>query len=170
MTTDITTKVSIAQGSFYTFFPSKAMLYFIVLEREEQFVRNELLNMNTRKNETAKQYVVRVLNEMISHIETNPLLRELLIGENVQRILRDLPDDIVSEHIEKEEVTLLPLIEHWQKNGVHFREKPPVIAAFLRSLFSLSIQREMIGKEHYPYTLALIIESVTDRIIEGVPS
>lgn len=85
---DITEKVSIAQGSFYHFFSSKAELYFSILELEEQSMREQLLSLKMDKNEVPKQNVKRAIKHIVFAIKENRLLSELLLGDNLEQIVR----------------------------------------------------------------------------------
>lgn len=162
---DITEKVSIAQGTFYLFFPSKAQLYFTILELEEQSISEQLLHLTMKTNEDPKQYLKRAVKQVVFSIEKNRLLRELLVGNNLQRIIRNLPNDIIADHITNDEVRLLPIIHHWQSIGIMFTQDVAVIAALLRSFFLLTTHQEEIGTEHYKETIELMIDATVEAIV-----
>lgn len=163
---DITNAVGIAQGTFYHFYPSKAVLYFLILEQEEKSIHNDLTEQQIQPEEQPKQYFIRMLQQAITSLEQNPLVRELLIGHHLTRIIASLPEEIVANHITKDDESFISLIHHWQENGLTFTKEPPIVAASLRSLFLLTTHRKEIGKQHYDKTIELFIHALADALIE----
>src|SRR5699024_6762890 len=82
---DITQKVGIAPGTFYTFFPSKEALYFVILEKEELMIREKFTHIHLNKNQQPKVVMKHLLQEMVQMFETNALIREMYIGHHMQQ-------------------------------------------------------------------------------------
>src|SRR5699024_12147576 len=55
--TDITKKVGIAQGTFYNFFNSKELLYFAIIELEENKLTKKLIERNLSKESSDKEII-----------------------------------------------------------------------------------------------------------------
>lgn len=162
---DITNKVGIAQGSFYSFFSSKADLYFAILEKEEEEIRQYFLKESLRPNETNEQFLARMLLQMTRFIDTNPLLHELFFENKLQEMMNDLSRTIIDSHIKNDELNLLPLINHWRSMGINFRVEPSLIASLLRAILLLSIHKEQIGTGEFHKTSKFIIEAVVEKMI-----
>lgn len=163
---DITKKVGIAQGTFYTFFPSKADLYFIILELEEKELREHFLRETKLPNENNVQFIARMITNMVHFIELNPILSELLIENQLNKMINRLSTEVVTNHIKNDGITLLPLITHWRNMGITFQEDSRIIAAILRSIFVLTTHKEEIGADEYDKTIKLFIESIVKKVVQ----
>jgi AcrR family transcriptional regulator len=161
---EITKIVGIAPGTFYKFFQSKEELYFEILEREEEQIKEQFLSVDIFKENQPKQAIKSLLLQTINTIETNPLIRQLYFENNMDALLRKLPPEKLEEHFNQDSAALLPLIKQWQKEGVLLEENPEVIAGVLRSLFMLTIHQKEIGESVYQQTMELFI----DLIVEGL--
>jgi AcrR family transcriptional regulator len=161
---DITKNVGIAPGTFYKFYQSKEELYFEILEREEEQIKEQFLRVDIFKEHQPKQAIKSLLLQTINTIETNPLIRQLYFENNMDALLRKLPPEKLEEHFNQDSAALLPLIKQWQKEGLLLEENPEVIAGVLRSLFMLTIHQKEIGETVYQQTMELFI----DLIVEGL--
>ncbi|CAH2715337.1 hypothetical protein BACCIP111895_02521 [Neobacillus rhizosphaerae] len=161
---EITKNVGIAPGTFYKFYQSKEELYFEILEREEEQIKEHFLSVDIFKEHQPKQAIKSLLLQTINTIETNPLIRQLYFENNMDALLRKLPPEKLEEHFNQDSAALLPLIKQWQKKGVLLEENPEVIAGVLRSLFMLTIHQKEIGETVYQQTMELFI----DLIVEGL--
>lgn len=108
--TDITEPVGIGKGSFYRFFDSKAELYLVVLQREiEEFVehaRSELSEVNE-----PREGLERLFWSYAEFAEGNPLVQQMVIQNEYQKLVRNVPQETI-ERIQQEEIAgLLPAIE-----------------------------------------------------------
>lgn len=163
---EITKNVGIAQGTFYKFFHSKEELYFVILEMEEQKIREQFLNIEVCKEDHPKKTIKTILQEMIHTIETNPLIRELYIGSNMDEMLKRLSPELLEKHFMKDSNALLTLAEKWRSLGIHVKEDPTVIAGLLRSLFVLTLHEKEIGTSVYKETMNLFIDLIVDGLIK----
>src|SRR5690625_1472218 len=154
---EITKNVGIAQGTFYNFFHSKEELYFVNLEMEEAKVKAQLTNVDIFKENEPKRAIKRILQQMIDTIETNPLIRELYFGSNMQNMLKKLPPETLEKHFKHDADSLVPVIEKWERAGIILEENPEIIAGVLRSLFLLTLHQKEIGTEVYEETIELFI-------------
>src|SRR5699024_6943806 len=96
--TDITKKVGIAQGTFYNFFNSKELLYFAILELEENKLTKQHLEINFSKESSAKEIMKQTLQKLIKEIVTNALIRELFQDNNKRKLVRKLPESSILSH------------------------------------------------------------------------
>src|SRR5690625_3889333 len=88
---EITESVGIAQGTFYNFFDSKEELYFVILELEEEKVKNQLTHVDIFKENEPKKANKQMIRELIKTVETNPFIRELYFGDTMKNMIRKLP-------------------------------------------------------------------------------
>lgn len=163
---EITKDVGIAQGTFYSFFKSKEELYFVILESEEKGIREQLFNVEKFKEQQPKKVIKDILHQMIYIIETNPLIRQLFLGTNMEDMLRKLPPDLLEKHFRNDSTSLITIIETWRSEGVIFKENPEVIAGVLRSLFVLTLHQHEIGETVYRETVEVLINLIVDGLFK----
>lgn len=167
---EITKNVGIAQGTFYNFFNSKEELYFVILEMEEEKIKEQFIGVDILKENQPNKAIKSILRQMIKTIETNPLIRELYFGSNMENMLRKLSPEVLEKHFNNDVISLLPLIEKWKSEGIILEENPQIIAGVLRSLFLLTLHKKEIGVEVYQKTMDLFINLTVDGLIkeEGI--
>lgn len=163
---EITKNVGIAPGTFYKFFNSKEDLYFVILEMEEEKIKEQCANVNIFKENQPKKAIKSILQQMINTIETNPLIRELYFGSNMEVLLKKLSPELLEKHFKNDSNSLLSLIEKWKIEGITLEENPEVIAGVLRSLFVLTLHQKEIGAAVYRETIELFIDLIVDGIIQ----
>src|SRR5699024_2933467 len=164
--TDITKKVGIAQGTFYNFFNSKELLYFSILELEENKLTKQLLEINISKESSAKETMKQTLQKLIKEIETNSLIRELFQDNNMKKLVRKLPVASIQEHHNLDTAFIETIIEKWGNEGLTFKEKPEIIAAMLSSLFILTLHQTEIGANIYRETIDHFIHLIVEGMIK----
>ncbi|GGB40877.1 TetR family transcriptional regulator [Lentibacillus populi] len=163
---EITKNVGIAPGTFYKFFNSKEDLYFVILEKEEEKIKEQYANVDIFKENQPKKAIKSILQQMINTIETNPLIRELYFGSNMEVLLKKLSPELLEKHFKNDSNSLLSLIEKWKIEGITLEENPEVIAGVLRSLFVLTLHQKEIGAAVYRETIELFIDLIVDGIIQ----
>lgn len=163
---EITKSVGIAQGTFYKFFDSKEELYFVILELEEEKIKEQLTEVDIFKENQPNKAIKSILRQMIKTVETNPLIRELYFGRNMEDLLKKIPPESLEKHFNNDTDSLLPLIEKWKSEGINLKENPKIIAGVLRSLFMLTLHQKEIGVEIYQETIELFIDLIVDGLMK----
>src|SRR5690625_3508437 len=163
---EITRSVGIAQGTFYNFFNSKEELYFNILEIEEDKIRKQLINTDIFKDNKPNEAIKDILSQMIRTVESNPLIRELYFGDNMENMLKKLPPETLEKHFDNDTDSLESVIKQWNSEGIIFKENPKVIAGMLRSLFILTLHQKEIGMEVYERTIDLLIDLIVDGLVK----
>lgn len=162
---DLTGAVGISQGAFYLFFASKEELFFDILEEEENKLQQHFLQGLSRGGFTPDVFK-ELIRQSFQAIENNGILRHLYLHDDYRLLLRKLPPERINAHIQKDTTTLLPLIEEGQQQGFIINKNPEVIAGALRALFTLTLHRKEIGEEVYDETIQLLIDLVSDGLIQ----
>jgi len=164
---EITKNVGIAQGTFYHFFNSKEELYFIILEKEEEKIKEQFLKVvDTFQYKNAKKVIKNMLIEMLQMIETNPLIRELYFGSTMQQIINKLSPALLEKHFKKDTTSFLPLIHNLKEAGLVINRSPEVLAGVLRSLFILTLHQKEIGENVYRETIEIYVDLIVDGLIK----
>lgn len=167
---EITKNVGIAQGTFYKFFNSKEELYFVILEMEEEKIKEQFANVDIFKENQPNKAIKSILRQMINTIETNPLIRELYFGSSMKDMLKKLSPELLEKHFKNDATSFLQLIEKLKNKGFIIEENPEVIAGVARSLFVLTLHQNEIGVAVYQETIELLIDLIVDGLIkvEGI--
>ncbi len=105
----------IAPGSFYKFFPSKEELYFVILEKDEAKIEEEMLGFLQWQGQITPAIFKEFLRRALKTVQQYPLIMRLYEGAGYPLLLRKLPAAKIEGHIHNDAWGLLPLIEHWQK-------------------------------------------------------
>src|SRR5690625_67293 len=163
---EITKNVGIAQGTFYNFFNSKEELYFVILEMEEEKIKEQLAHTDIFKDNEPKQAIKQTIRKLINTVESNPLIRELYFGSNMKNMLKKIPPETLEKHFKNDTASLVPLIEKWKSEGVTLTENPEIITGVLRSLFLLTLHEKEIGVTIYEKTINLLIDLIVDGLVK----
>ena len=142
---ELTDSVGIAQGSFYTFFSSKEELCFEIIELEEIEIKRVLVDFISSQERITKEVFKGFLLRAFTIIDESPLIKGLMVNNEYENMLRKLPEDKISAHIEKDEDALDPVINYWQEMGYIVAVDPKIIAGAMRALFMISLHKKEIG-------------------------
>ncbi len=156
---DLTEAVGIAMGSFYLFYNSKEELFFDILEREEEKIHNILLK--DIDNITSEDVLKSFFQKAFKIIEKSTFLKQLLVGDEYQALLRKLPEERIKKHIEEDEKSLIPLIKELQNKGIIINEKIEVITGLFRGIFILLLHKKEIGEDIFEEVLELLSQVIS---------
>ncbi|RLM62917.1 TetR/AcrR family transcriptional regulator [Halorubrum sp. Atlit-8R] len=158
---DLTDPAGIADGTFYHFFDSKERLYLEILTREQEAFADsvdELLADASGPQEGITAY----LRLTIEEIETNPLIQQLVVEDDWERLVQEFSGDELAEQREQELGYLLPYVRAWQEDGQLVDGDPRAITGAINAAAFVALHREEFGDDLYPV--------VRDTLVEGVAS
>lgn len=157
---EITKAVHISQGAFYIFYPSKEALYFKILELEEAKIKLKLSETISNDKDSVKKFLLRAYEV----VDSNPFIRQVTFDDNMQELLRKLPEQELKAHLNRDTDALLPLFQRWQESGIRFNEDPEMVAALFRSIFFMALHKKEIGEAIYPKMIELLVNLVVDGL------
>ena len=164
---DLTDPVGIANGTFYQFFDSKEALFLEVLDREGERLLPELVAPFERDDDP-ETVIVAFLTRLMDEIETNPLIRQLLVHDDELQRLRDVHTDAELEAERQESLAyFLPYVEAWYEAGQVEGPSPEVVANAIRSVSFLTLHQDDIGRDRYRETRDLVIRAVARGLTAG---
>ncbi|WP_096440020.1 TetR/AcrR family transcriptional regulator [Alteribacter populi] len=162
---ELTDKAGIAQGSFYRFFQSKELLYFYILEMEEEVIREAVLKQLISTSNVTASLFASVLLKALTMIEKHPLTYRLYTSDDYDYLMRKLPTERLSEHAEQDTMSFTPLLSAWKKQGIL---KPDlyenVISGVLRGFFLLITHKREIGGDVYDETMTFMAYAIANEI------
>ncbi|MBC2582259.1 TetR/AcrR family transcriptional regulator [Clostridium sp. DJ247] len=161
---DLTKAVGIAQGSFYNFFTSKEELYFEILENEENLIKSTLLKETTLLKGSPKEVIKGFLTYAFELIDNNVFIKQLYIENEMEILVRKLPNEKFVEHKGRDSAILLQLIRDWQNDGIIIDKQPEVIVGLIRSIFMISLHKNQIGEQVYDNSIKFLIELLAEGL------
>lgn len=160
---DLTDHVGIANGTFYQFFDSKEALFLEVLNREgERLLPKLLAPFEDDALDHPEAVIVAFLTGLMDEIETNPLLRQLVVDTTKLDRLRDAHTDAGLEAERQADLAyFLPYVEAWYEAGAVAGPDPETVANAIRAVSLLTLHIEDLGGgDTYRETRDLVIRAV----------
>lgn len=161
----IVESVGIAKGSFYTFYPSKEVLFFEILESIERRMHESAMNfIGTRVEEVPFPQAFKELILMQhKQIASEPLLFKAFDMQLIERIWRKLPREMQIENIEFDNRKIGALLDLAKASGYECAVEADVVAGLLRSMVFMLLNKDIVGSS-YDSVSSLIVEATIDKI------
>ena len=156
---DLTSEVGIGTSTFYQFYDSKEALYLAVLDREGEAIARKLSEGDVIGGEDPETVVREFLRFLFDEIETNPLVRQLVVSDELDR-LREYrtPEEREAERAE-EVKTIRAFTDPFVKAGEVHGEDPELVARAVGAIPYLTLHEDDIGSDHYPEVRDFVIET-----------
>ena len=144
---DLTDPADIANGTFYRFYDSKEELYFEILREEGERLAADMLAESFERvgagagasegegengNEetlSPEEGIVAFLTLLCEEIETNPLVRRLVVDDDLSRLMAQFSDEELREERAQSLSYVVPYVEQWQAEGLLREGDPELLAA-----------------------------------------
>lgn len=156
---DLTDEVGIGTSTFYQFFDSKEALYLAVLDREGEAITRRMEADGIVEGDDPEAVVREFLRFLFDEIETNPLVRQLVVSDELDR-LREYrtPEERAAERAE-EVAAIRAFTDRFVEAGEIHGEDPELVARAVGAIPYLTLHEEDIGADHYPDVRDFVIES-----------
>jgi AcrR family transcriptional regulator len=156
---DLTSEVGIGTSTFYQFYDSKEALYLAVLDREGEAIARKLSEGDVIGGEDPETVVREFLLFLFDEIETNPLVRQLVVSDELDR-LREYrtPEEREAERAEEVEA-IRAFTDPFVKAGEVHGEDPELVARAVGAIPYLTLHEDDIGSDHYPEVRDFVIET-----------
>ncbi|RNA69947.1 TetR/AcrR family transcriptional regulator [Alteribacter keqinensis] len=165
---DLTKDAGIAQGSFYTFFESKELLYFRIMELDEEELKEKVAEAFLSEGDMHAEQFARILLYIFSLLDNYPLIRRLFLTDEYEQLVRKLPADVLAEHAHNDAMSLSPLLASLQEEGkLDPSLDHQVVSGVVRALFLTLAHKKEIGLEIFENCLVFMTEAVADRIFRN---
>lgn len=160
---ELVKEVGIAKGSFYSFYPSKEVLFFEVINEHHNNIQNLIIERvkQLRDGFTALD-IAELLFESYKQFD-NPILIRLFTDGEMEYLMRRLPDDIVAAHQQQDNMALKLLLEHLAIDDELIINR---LSAALRAAFFTMFHKREIGEEYFDDILKTILEGICTKYIQ----
>lgn len=160
--------VHISKGAFYRFYSSKEMLIFDVLRDVQESARNEIRTVLDQKTNDSRVDAARTLLHGLFRVFTNyPVFAELSNPDNIIRLVRGLPREVLEAELESDEEFFRPLFVELMKNKQLRKMDLSVLCALPRLVLAIETNKEMIGRDRYEEVKAMFISGMAREIGNG---
>lgn len=157
---EIVQRVGISKGMFYKLYPSKEMLFFEMLETFHSDIYGSLEEMlKNNKHLSEKERLYNTFYFALSHLENMQLLN--FMENELQLLLRKIPDEILETHYHSDEVHIKRLIE---VSDIKINISMELLNALVRTFLIIISEKKKIGK-NYDEVKEIIIDSFCDKIL-----
>ncbi|PLR67254.1 MULTISPECIES: TetR/AcrR family transcriptional regulator [Bacillaceae] len=160
---DLTIAAGISKGAFYKFYPSKEALFFEILEGLENDMRTAFFSEFLVPGLTPRESFQSKMHRVLSFIEENPLMGKMN-SEEMNHLLRTLPKEMLEAHSKNDDRELSAFVKSWKDEGYLRDFDQETVAAFLKSMFILALQKQEIGPE-YDRMMKMMIDMAGQYLI-----
>lgn len=165
---DLTVKAGIAQGTFYNFFESKEVIYFLLLEQDELEIKQKVMDIINKPREITASVFTNMIIDMFKGIENYPLIRRLYTTDEYEVLVRKLPNELLKEHSDNDMLRFEPLLDQLKSEGkVDNRISNEIVTSSLRVLFLMVIHKREIGEDVFDQSLIFLAEGFALRLFKG---
>lgn len=163
---DITSAVGIAQGGFYTFYPSKEALFVALIDRRIHEKLTAILESMPEKPEgqwgDPRQFLSSFLYQQGMHLRENKAFHNAE-SDSMHYLLQyrlEKKESIFSNY----HFFLQHLTDYWEKNGIHVTIDYDYLGGVLRTVIVMIVNADMIG-EQFPAIYRSFCEEQIDHVI-----
>ncbi len=155
-------EVGISKGAFYSFYESKEILFFHVMEDYQINLINDIKTKIENKNiKTAKEWTT-IYIELMKNVRSSFLIN-LLKNNELELMMRKIPQEKMIVHHELDEVFMEMLFSHVKlKETVSFN----TIATSFRMIFMTLLHEKEIGEKDFNEALTLLIFGLFQQIVK----
>ncbi|GAB7019804.1 TetR/AcrR family transcriptional regulator [Halostagnicola bangensis] len=163
---DITDEVNIGTSTFYQFFDSKEVLYGEVLLTEvERF--NEDLEEQVENAADPREQVRINLKRTFEEVESNPIVKNLIVGDELRTFQSQLSTSNREALVEKLENNIFSSISEWTElDSFKFDDEVLVDELFRMLVFSTRAKNLSSGSETCEYDDAR--DALIDVVVDGL--
>jgi AcrR family transcriptional regulator len=157
---ELTDPAGVADSTFYAFYDSKEALYLELLEEQGEAVADRIVGESFERYDDPERAIAAFLRAICEEIETNPLVRRLVVEEEIDRFREGLTDAEREADRQQSVGYFLPYVEAWYEAGQLQGPNPETVAHAIRAVTFVTLHREDVGEERYPAVRDLLVEAV----------
>lgn len=154
-------EAGISKGAFYRFYKTKELLFFEIIEDfHTEIMSGALEILKTMEQASEAERLEKALTEAVLSLER--LGGAPLWSEEIDYLMRKLPDDVLKRHMLQDGTQMAELI---RVTGIKVSRSPDEIAAVIRALFFLLSHKKEIGENNYRGVVRFFARAVAEEIL-----
>ena len=152
----------ISKGSFYSFYSSKEMLFFRVLEEYQIDIMNRLEEQLEQENQINANQFVQLLYDFYQDFRYS-FVFTIFKNHEIELLIRKLPKEVITTHHLLDDRMAEKIVSR-----INIRETVSVeiVSALFRTIAMSILHIEEIGKKQFDTILKLLIQGIVGQIIE----
>ena len=152
----------ISKGSFYSFYSSKEMLFFRVLEEYQIDIMNRLEEQLEQENQINANQFVQLLYDFYQDFRYS-FVFTIFKNHEMELLIRKLPKEVIITHHLLDDRMAEKIVSR-----INIRETVSVeiVSALFRTIAMSILHIEEIGKKQFDTILKLLIQGIVGQIIE----
>jgi AcrR family transcriptional regulator len=162
---ELARETGISKGAFYSFFASKELLFFEILERIQEGERETLRRLATQGVARPSEGLAKVILHGLAMLENYPLLKVALQSEEFDQLLSRLPEERVREEFLDDQRLLREVSRHWSED-YRLAFSPEVATGLIRSVFFLAMHAAEIAPDHPRKLVEALADVVAAALFE----
>lgn len=162
---DLTDEVGIGTSTFYLFFDSKEELYLSVLETEGDKIRRRLADSDVADSDDPQVVVSEFLHILFDEIETNPLIRQLIVSDELDRLDSYRTAEDREKDRREETEAIRAFVEPFVESGAMYGDDPELVARAIGAIPYLTLHEKDIGPERYPEIRDFVIKTFARGLV-----
>ena len=152
----------ISKGSFYSFYSSKEILFFRVLEEYQIDIMNRLEEQLEQENQINANQFVQLLYDFYQDFRYS-FVFTILKNHEMELLIRKLPKEVITTHHLLDDRMAEKIVSR-----INIRETVSVeiVSALFRTIAMSILHIEEIGEKQFDTILKLLIKGIVGQIIE----
>ena len=152
----------ISKGSFYSFYSSKEMLFFRVLEEYQIDIMNRLEEQLEQENQINANQFVQLLYDFYQDFRYS-FVFNIFKNHEMELLIRKLPKEVITTHQLLDDRMAEKILSR-----INIRESVSVeiVSALFRTIAMSILHIEEIGEKQFDTILKLLIQGIVGQIIE----
>lgn len=152
--------VDISKGSFYNFYSSKEMLFFMVLEEYQIDVMNRLTEQLGMETKIDTNRLVQLLYDFYQDFRYS-FMYTIFKNHEMELLIRRLPKEVITNHHMIDDRMVKEIVSR-----INIRENVSleIVSALFRTIAMTILHIEEIGEKQFDTTLKLVIKGVVEQI------
>lgn len=151
----------ISKGSFYSFYQSKEILFFIVLEDYQRSIINNLINEFMKGDKIGIDTFTNTIFELYQDVR-NSFIMSIIKNNEFEYLMRKLPQEVIVNHHTLDDIFTENIFSYIKiRDDVNIN----AVTASLRAIFMSMIFVQEIGENYFNDALKLLIKGLALQII-----
>ena len=152
----------ISKGSFYNFYASKEMLFFLVLEEYQIDIMNNLTKQLGQENQINADQFVQLLYDFYQDFRYS-FVYTIFKNHEMELLIRKLPKEVIKTHHLLDDRMVEKIV-----SKINIREtlSAEIISALFRTIAMSILHIEEISEKQFDTILKLLIQGIVGQIIE----
>lgn len=163
---ELVRRVNIPKGTFYIFYKSKELLIFDVINDLHEEIQEALIQeMMKLATDVSVDAVTNIIFKYYKAVERTCLFK-LMTSNDMELVIRKLPDEMVKEHLSKDDMSIEKMLCTFP--GIEVKDKEiEIYGGAFRALFLSMQYRREIGEKVFDQSLKCSIRGVVLQMMCG---